>query len=644
MAIYTSPWANALKDGNTAPGALLNFYEVGTTTAKGVYDEDGDALTNPVVADSNGIFAPIYGFGAYKVVLTDSAGTVLKTKETYTFDEADTGLSALAYTDSATNGLGITGTDTGAITGDVIETTHFDSDKNRGSGAKWQFTGTTTLANAGTVNADGHVYDSVGRQFFYVGSPVNVLAFGAVGDGATDDYAAINKAYAALLSGTTLDRGEVLFPMGAEGVYLHSDTIVADKSYTAIIFEHGVILKASALMTYQIQMGDGVNRKESIHVEGAWFKGDSKADYALGDLGTRISSIRRCYFEDHLEYCIHQAPTTVDFSEFFTFYENQGNDAKGFLYSEATATGRATDCRLYNNVMFRPTEFFAVLDTCQRFTIAENRVASQSNDFTGGVHITASDTYASSTPTAEHIVDDFYCESNNTYGADIEAVRFTNTSSNKTVQGCNVRNVITQPANLMEICHIYSPTVANTIRSVEISGTDAKTGFASSIVIEANVNWTRIYAENFESGANAFISNAGSNTVINGLTQGASGKATAPLSASLAVGDLYRNTSNDSLWTKAEDGTVFQVGAGLIVYSETRNLPSIAAGANSIISVSVTGVTLGDYAQVAFEVSQAGLIINGYCRTGLVDISIFNPTAGAIDLASTTMRILVTKH
>ena len=534
--------------------------------------------------------------------------------------------------------------DTTFVAGDVIETTHFDSDKNRGSGAKWQFTGTTTLANAGTVNSDGYVYDSVGRQFFYVGSPVNVLAFGSVGDGVTDDYAAINKAYAALLSGTTLDRGEVLFPMGAEGVYLHSDTIVVDKSYTALIFQEGVILKAGAAMTYQVQMGDGVNRKEDIQIFGGWFKGDNLADYAIADLGTRISGIKGCCFEDHLEYHIHQAPTTADFSEFMTIRDNQGYDAKGFFLSEATATGRSTDLRMYDNVMFRPTLWFAVWDTCQRFTAIGNVVASQTNDFTGGIHITASDTNATSTVTFEHIIDNFYHESNSTYGADMEAVRITNTSTNKTIQGCAVRDIMVQPATLVEVCHIYTPTTANTIRSTEISGADAKSGFANSIVIESSVNWTRIYADNYESGADAYISNSGSNTVINGITQGASGKGTAPASTSLAVGDFYRNTSNDSLWTKAEDGTVFQVGAGLIVYSETRNLPSIAAGANLIISVSVTGVTLGDYAQVAFEVSQAGLIINGYCRTGLVDISIFNPTGGAIDLASTTMRILVTKH
>ena len=67
------------------------------------------------------------------------------------------------------------------LAGFVIQTTHFSADKVIDSGAQYQFTGTTTIGKAGTwPNADGHFYDSDGKQFSV--TIVNPRAFGAVGD------------------------------------------------------------------------------------------------------------------------------------------------------------------------------------------------------------------------------------------------------------------------------------------------------------------------------------------------------------------------------------------------------------------------------------------------------------------------------
>ena len=88
MALYRHPRQNALKTGTTAPGAKLYFYAPGTTDAKGVYEADGDALANPVVADANGIFPAIYGFGPYKVVMEDANGSTLWTEDNYYLDDS----------------------------------------------------------------------------------------------------------------------------------------------------------------------------------------------------------------------------------------------------------------------------------------------------------------------------------------------------------------------------------------------------------------------------------------------------------------------------------------------------------------------------------------------------------------------------
>lgn len=99
----------------------------------------------------------------------------------------------------------------GAVTGYTVRTNYFSSALTPGSGATFKFTGTVTAGKAGNVpNADGYFYDSVGRQFEVVGSPVSILAFGAVPDGVADCSGAI---LAGLASGNA-----VTLPIGTCGV------------------------------------------------------------------------------------------------------------------------------------------------------------------------------------------------------------------------------------------------------------------------------------------------------------------------------------------------------------------------------------------------------------------------------------------
>jgi hypothetical protein len=68
-------------NGDPAPGAKAWFYNTGTTTAQTVYSDTALSVahTQPVVADSNGVFPQVFGFGsaALKVVLADAAGVTL---------------------------------------------------------------------------------------------------------------------------------------------------------------------------------------------------------------------------------------------------------------------------------------------------------------------------------------------------------------------------------------------------------------------------------------------------------------------------------------------------------------------------------------------------------------------------------------
>ena len=87
LALLPEPRLQALKAGIFAPGALANFYAGGSTTARlDTYsDPDGADIhknANPVVANSAGLFGPIYLLPqAYKLVLTDSAAATIYTQD-----------------------------------------------------------------------------------------------------------------------------------------------------------------------------------------------------------------------------------------------------------------------------------------------------------------------------------------------------------------------------------------------------------------------------------------------------------------------------------------------------------------------------------------------------------------------------------
>lgn len=97
-----------------------------------------------------------------------------------------------------------------ASAGFTIVTNSYDSAVTQGSGAEFVFTGTTTGGKAGNVpDADGFFYDADGKQFSVVGE-INVLNFGAVGDGVTDDSTAVLIAVTAAL----VDKRPTHFPPG----------------------------------------------------------------------------------------------------------------------------------------------------------------------------------------------------------------------------------------------------------------------------------------------------------------------------------------------------------------------------------------------------------------------------------------------
>ena len=74
-------WVNA--NGNPLNGGKLYFYESGTTTPKDTYSDEALTTpnTNPVVADSAGVFPDIWMDGTYTVKLTDADDVQIFSKD-----------------------------------------------------------------------------------------------------------------------------------------------------------------------------------------------------------------------------------------------------------------------------------------------------------------------------------------------------------------------------------------------------------------------------------------------------------------------------------------------------------------------------------------------------------------------------------
>lgn len=78
--------------------------------------------------------------------------------------------------------------------------------------------------------------------------------------------------------------------------------------------------------------------------------------------------------------------------------------------------------------------------------------------------------------------------------------------------------------------------------------------------------------------------------------------------------------------------------------SKTFDPPSIANGASTNTTVTVTGALVGDMAEVSFTTNLAGLSLTGYVNTTDTVTAVFsNATGSAVDLASGTLRAWVKK-
>lgn len=111
----------------------------------------------------------------------------------------------------------------------------------------------------------------------------------------------------------------------------------------------------------------------------------------------------------------------------------------------------------------------------------------------------------------------------------------------------------------------------------------------------------------------------------------ANSAATLPGAEIYAVGNNYQ--SNGSTWN------VY----GQLRGSKTFDAPSIASGASTTTTVTVTGAVLGQFATAAMSISVAGLVVSAYVSAAnTVTVVFANLTGSPVDLVSGTLSVVVT--
>lgn len=323
--------------GGLLAGAKLNFYAASTSTRQNTYQDA--ALTtphaNPVVADANGVFAPIYldpALGDYKTVLTTSADVVI-----YTVDNIASTFS------SATLALSL------------------NSLKR------------TAAEIAAAVTPSDYSY-----------APGDIRRYGAVGDDSTDCTTAITNAIAQHVNGGPA----VYLPTGT---YRLTSQISIANPVTIYGDGYGSVLKCASAQTFIFLLVEGassaavngvrftnfridangsgqldagiiqLNNAVGFDLESLWISGASRASGAAGVNGIAVSagtlggtaakgSITDCYITGCSKAGINWTTESVGgYIAGNIIHSNTGNGSSPGIQINGGYNGKVIGNEVYNN-------------------------------------------------------------------------------------------------------------------------------------------------------------------------------------------------------------------------------------------------------------------------------------------------------
>lgn len=270
-SIFTSPPRATDTNGNTVSGAKWYFYNTGTTTPHAIY-ADGDLttpLTNPVVADSGGLFPSIYTDPAvvYRAVLKTALGVTVMDIDPYIspgFLDAD--LQGNLASTAPAKGASLIGKVGGGTVQDHIDAW---STKNYGALAAG-----TTLGVETSATFSG---DAGGASGFY-GQTRRVYATGA------ESLTVVRNTYFGTdiqTTGGTTNQADGLHSY----VWLHDDGNVnyvrGISSHLRIDGDGGVLQTAYGFNTVDLTLGSGTGTIEQF------------TGFACGQIGhaTRVKDV-----------------------------------------------------------------------------------------------------------------------------------------------------------------------------------------------------------------------------------------------------------------------------------------------------------------------------------------------------------------
>lgn len=184
-------------------GGTLEFFEAGGAVPKNVFSDSTGvtSIGNVIALDAVGATQIWYGEGAYKVLLKNAAGT--------TIDEADN-VNDPVTTGEVVNVAALRALLPGAVA--YVYMGGYLANGDGGGGNIFWDPLSTTADNGGTVFTPD-TSSGAGRWIRNFSGSVNVRWFGATGDGATDDRAAIQDTID-FVSTRTNSGGTVYIPVG----------------------------------------------------------------------------------------------------------------------------------------------------------------------------------------------------------------------------------------------------------------------------------------------------------------------------------------------------------------------------------------------------------------------------------------------